>query len=106
MDQAREDARKQAEFIDGIRKAAIESQRNGAIDLSVDTKLVLDAGFAVAIDGRPCRRDITGKTCGIADVAPGFHELVVTGTASGKAVQVSKIVQVEPNKICSLTLSL
>jgi hypothetical protein len=106
LDQAREDARRQADLIDSIRKSAIDSQRNGAIDLSVETKLTLDAGFEVEIDGKLCRSGITGKTCGIADVAPGIHEVVVKAMASGKAVQVSKIVQVEGNKICPVAVSL
>lgn len=106
LDQAREEAAKQAERIDSIKREAAASQRNGAVRLEVTVSGTLDSGFSVDLDGKQCRQGITGTTCGIGDVAPGLREVAVRGSVAGKSVHASTMAEVAPNQIKDVKLSI
>lgn len=94
LDAAREQIRKDVEAHEAAVRTAVVAERPGAIEVVV-TSANLKGGYAVELDGKTCRSGITGPTCGIVNVAPGFHELVVVGVAEdGGKRQASKVVQV------------
>lgn len=106
LDAAREQARKEAEALEAARRAAADAQRAGAVEVTVESSVPLDNGFTVEIDATPRQRDVTGKTCGIAGVPPGLHEVVVKATAGGKPLHASRIVTVEGNQVTPVTIVL
>lgn len=106
LDAAREQARKDAEAAAAAQRAAAEASRSGAIDVTLKTNGGFDGGIAIELDGEVRRQNITGLSCGIANVDPGLHEIAARGLADGKPHHVSKVVAVEGNKVVSVTLEL
>ncbi len=92
LDSAREAAKKEAAAAEAARRAEAEAHRSGVINVTVESKTALDAGFSVELDGKLYRDGVTGTTCGIANVSPGNHEIAITAMAAGKKVCVSRAV--------------
>jgi hypothetical protein len=95
LDAAREQSKKDLEAQEAARKSGAEAERAGAIDVTV-TAPALKGGYGVELDGKVWRSGLTGPTCGIANVPPGYHEVLVAGVAAsdGTTRQASKVVKV------------
>jgi hypothetical protein len=95
LDAAREQARKDLEAQETARRSGMEAERAGAIDMTVKSS-ALKGGYSVELDGKVWRSGLTGPTCGVVNVPPGYHELLVSGvaTSDGTTRQASKVVKV------------
>jgi hypothetical protein len=106
VEATRLEARKQADAIDAARREAADRQRPGAIDLTVKVNGALTAGYTVELDGKVYRQAVTGPKCGIANVAPGLHEVAVTASVNAKPMHASKIATVIANAATGVTIEL
>jgi hypothetical protein len=87
-------------------KAAADAERPGAINLTVKS-VPLRNGFDVDLNGRRLKSGVTGRTAGIGNVAPGLHELAVSGiSATGEAVHTSQVVQVTAGQVAVVSADL
>jgi hypothetical protein len=104
---AREAARKDAEDAQKRLTAVRDALQPGALDLTVQYQAALPDGYAVELDGRVHRAQLTGPTCGIPGVSPGLHEVaVIAALGDGKRLVVSRVVEVEPNEKTAVTIDL
>lgn len=103
---AAEQARQQAEARAKLVQAAREEMRPGAVELTVHSSVALAEGYSVELDGRTQRQQLTGPTCGLVDLRPGLHELAAVAQAGGRRLQASRVVQVAPNEVVAVELTL
>jgi hypothetical protein len=101
-----EAARVQVEDMRKEEKSMRETNRPGAIDLTVENVLDTDSGYTVSIDGKTVKENITSKSCGIGNLSPGLHEIAVTGLFAGGPAHASRVVSVASNAAFAVTVSL
>jgi hypothetical protein len=106
LNAAREEARKDLEAQISARKAAVDAERPGAIEISV-TSPALKEGYSVEVDGRRVKSRVTGKTCGVGEIAQGIHEVAVYGIdTNGTTKRASRVIQVAPKAVAQVAIDL
>jgi len=104
---ARDEAKKEAEAVHAAQKTAAEANRPGAIDVSLKIDPATAVGITIEVDGQVHTENVSGSTCGIANVAPGLRAVTASAVGGdGKPRRVSRIVTVEGNKVAATTLEL
>jgi hypothetical protein len=86
-------------------KVRAQEQKPGTLEVTVSNALDFDPGLVASLDGME-RRTLEGKSCVFANVTPGGHIIVVRGAKSGKDVQASEIIRVQPDAVASASLAL
>jgi hypothetical protein len=106
-EEARKQARLDAEAAFTAQKASMDAMRAGAINVTLRLEGKTADGISIEVDGdRKCQH-ITGSTCGIANISPGPHAVAVVGVgADNKIYKSSQIVMVAGNAVAAVTLEL
>jgi hypothetical protein len=101
-DAVRQEAKRQADALEAARAKAAEAHRPGAIQLTIEGNG--PGSYSISLDGSVVRTGVMSG-CGLLNVAPGLHEISISGGQNGNAVHASKFLEVEGGKICAAALS-
>lgn len=85
-------------------KAQADTNRPGAIDITLTNGMKTEDGFTVSIDGMEVKR-VHGTQYQIGYVPPGPHKITVSGVIGGQPVDASSLVNVAPGAIAGVTLA-
>jgi hypothetical protein len=107
LEEARKQARIDAEAALAAQKAAIDALRPGAVNVTMKIDAKFTAGAAIEIDGVRKDENVIGPTYGISNLSPGPHSISLIATGPGGiAHKSSQIVMVTSNAIASVTIEL
>lgn len=82
-----------------------QEQKPGRIEVTVANARDFDPGVSVSLDGMETR-SVEGTSCIFGSVTPGSHIVLVKGSKSGKILQASEIVRVQPDSVGAASLML
>ncbi|HZT32154.1 MAG TPA: SLATT domain-containing protein [Bryobacteraceae bacterium] len=99
-------AREQAGQAEKGTKPQLSAAAPGAIDLTVSNAGETDAGYAVSVDDEMAKSAVASQTCGIMGIAPGLHELSVSGKIGGVPASASQVVTVRPEEATKVSVTL
>jgi hypothetical protein len=86
-------------------KLRAQEQKPGTVEVTVSNALDLDPGLTASLDGMGVR-PVEGKSCVFGSVPPGTHIVLVKGTKSGKTLQASEIIRVQPDSVTPVSVTL
>ena len=86
-------------------KLRAQEQKPGTVEVTISNAPDFDPGLTASLDGMEGRA-VEGKSCVFGSVSPGPHIVLVKGAKSGKTLQASEIVRVQPDSVTSVSLAL